>query len=301
MTGGLPRDRRLEHHVAAIDDPGVLEPVKRPAPVPPVEDRPKAISVTDVDRLKADPFAFYAKAMLRLRRLDPVDADQSAAWKGDAVHKVLEQWFADGKCDPDDLPVRARALIESEAIHPMLRALWQPRLLEAIEWIAQQERSNREAGRMPAAAEKKGKIKLGGINLDGRADRIDRLLSGGLAIVDYKTGHPPKPKAIEEGFALQLGLLGLIARDGGFEGLSGIPGAHEYWSLAKKKGGLGYLQCPDEKIGSDAFLQRSLAHFLDAAAKWLMGDEPFTAKLHPAYSRDDYDQLMRLDEWYGRD
>ncbi len=42
-------------------------PATRPAPRPPVEARPKKIAVTDLDRLKADPFAFYAKAILRLR------------------------------------------------------------------------------------------------------------------------------------------------------------------------------------------------------------------------------------------
>mgnify|MGYP006142135021 CR=1 FL=1 len=38
-----------------------------------------------------------------------------------------------------------------------------------------------------------------------------------------------------------------------------------------------------------------------AAGQWLTGSEPFTAKLHPEYAPyGDYDQLMRLDEWYGR-
>ena len=32
------------------------------------------------------------------------------------------------------------------------------------------------------------------------------------------------------------------------------------------------------------------------------GSEPFPAKLNPAYAPyEDYDQLMRLEEWYGRD
>ena len=43
------------------------------------------------------------------------------------------------------------------------------------------------------------------------------------------------------------------------------------------------------------------AAFVDAAASWLTGSEPFTAKLNPAYAPyGDYDQLMRLEEWYGR-
>jgi ATP-dependent helicase/nuclease subunit B len=47
---------------------------------------------------------------------------------------------------------------------------------------------------------------------------------------------------------------------------------------------------------------RAYAYFADAAGKWLLGDEPFPAKLNPAYAPyEDYDQLMRLEEWYGRE
>jgi ATP-dependent helicase/nuclease subunit B len=302
MTGGMTRDQRLERLAAAIDSSAVVEPSPRPAPAPPSDQRPREIWVTQVDRLKADPFAFYAGAMLKLRQLEPVDADHSAQWKGNAVHKVLEQWMKDDDCDPERLLQRARTMIEGDAIHPMLRALWQPRLLEAIDWIAEEERLNREKGRRPLAAEAEGKTEIAGVVVHGRADRIDRLADGSLAIVDYKTGQPPKARAVEAGFALQLGLLGLIARAGGFDGVSGEPASHEYWSLAKDKDRFGKKYCPDAKTGAEAFLARSLAHLTDAIAKWLTGEEPFTAKLNPAYAPyGDYDQLMRLEEWYGRD
>ena len=303
MTGGLARDLTLERLVAAIDDPGDHQPVGRPAPTPPAAERPKKISVTQVDRMKADPFAFYASAMLGLNRLDPVDADHSAQWKGSAVHEIFEEWLKEANCDPDDLVGRAQALVAGDAIHPMLRALWQPRLIEAIQWIAGLERANRAAGRVPLAAETRGETMIGGVTLHGRADRIDRLSDGRLAIVDYKTGQPPQPKAVDAGFALQLGLLGLIARYGGFGDAKGEPGAHEYWSLARdSRGGFGKMFAPDAKQGADAFLDHSLRHFLAAAADYLTGDAPFTAKLHPAFAPyGDYDQLMRLEEWYGRD
>jgi ATP-dependent helicase/nuclease subunit B len=301
MTGGLARDLVLERYVEAIDDPGDHLPVGRPAPDPPAAERPRKISVTQVDRMKADPFAFYASAMLGLNKLDPVDADYSAAWKGSAVHKVLEQWLVECDCDPDELVGRARALVAGDTIHPMLRALWQPRLLEAIEWIAKQERINRAEGRAPVAAEANGETILGDVTLYGRADRIDRLADGGIAIIDYKTGQPPKAKAVDAGFALQLGLLGLIARADGFEA-KGEPRAHEYWSLARDKDGFGKKYAPDAKEGADAFLEKTLAHFLSAAADYLTGDAPFIAKLHPTYAPyGDYDQLMRLEEWYGRE
>ncbi|MFL6765632.1 MAG: PD-(D/E)XK nuclease family protein, partial [Sphingomicrobium sp.] len=124
ISGGLPRDVRLERLTRALDDPGPAEPVDKPAPSPPAEQRPDRISVTQVDRLKADPFAFYAQAILKLRMLDPVDAEHNARWKGEAVHKALEDWLLHDECDPDKLRGRAERMLKDEAIHPMLRALW---------------------------------------------------------------------------------------------------------------------------------------------------------------------------------
>ena len=301
MTGGLAHDTRLERLALALDDPGPSKPADRPEPKPGQDKRPKAISVTSVDRLKADPFAFYAQAILGLRRLDPVDADHSAAWKGTAVHEVFEAWLKQDNCDPEKLVGRARALLASETIHPMLRALWQPRLMEAIRWIEAQETANQALGRRPLAAEKKGEATIDGVLLHGKADRIDCFEVGGIAIVDYKTGKAPSQKAVDEGFSLQLGLLGLIAEAGGFEGISGKSRVHEYWSLSKYRDQFGKCVRPDKKMGPDEFLDHARKNFIEAARKWLTGDEPFTAKLNPAYAPyGDFDQLMRLEEWYGR-
>jgi ATP-dependent helicase/nuclease subunit B len=302
MTGGLARDTRLERLAVILDDPGELKPASRPRPSPPQALRPSKISVTAVDRLKADPFAFYAQAMLGLRSIDPVDADHSAAWKGTAVHNVLEEWLAQDDCDPATLVARAKTLLESETIHPMLRALWQPRLMEAIRWVESQERENRDHGRRPLKAEISGEAVIDGVTVHGKADRIDSFDGGGVAIIDYKTGKAPAQKAVDAGFALQLGLLGLIARAGGFDGAAGDSLAHEYWSLTKHKDGFGKRVCPDKSMGPQEFLAHAERHFIDAGRRWLSGDEPFTAKLNPAYAPyGDYDQLMRLEEWYGRE
>jgi ATP-dependent helicase/nuclease subunit B len=275
--------------------------VDRPAPSPPAEQRPDKISVTAVDRLKADPFAFYAQAILKLRSIDPVDAEHTARWKGDAVHKALQDWLQHDECDPDKLRPRAERLLEDEAIHPMLRALWAPRLLEAIDWIAELERQNRASGRRPLKAEVTGEAVLAGVTAQGRVDRIDRLADGSLAIIDYKTGQPPSQKTVNEGFALQLGLLGLIGRAGGFEGVSGDPEAFEYWSLARYRGKFGRLMRPDKDMQAGDFLDHANRNFAEAVRRWLTGSEAFTAKLNPAFAPyGDYDQLMRLEEWYGR-
>jgi ATP-dependent helicase/nuclease subunit B len=253
-----------------------------------------------VDRLNADPFAFYAQAILKLRELDPVDADHTARWKGSAVHEVFERWLREDECDPDKLKPRAERLLADETIHPMLRALWGPRLIEAIDSLAELERRNRETGRRPVAAEATGEAPIAGITVHGRVDRIDRMPDGTLAIIDYKTGAPPSGKAVEKGFALQLGLLALIARAGGFENVEGDPGGFEYWSLAKRLLDKNPIR-PGKDMSADEFLDHAYRHFAEAAEKWLTGTEPFTAKLNPAFAPyGDYDQLMRLQEWYGR-
>lgn len=307
MTGGLTRSRSQRWWAEAIDRPDANRPAKRPAPSPDAKLRPRRISVTEVDRLKADPYAFYARKMLALPVLDEVDAEPSAAFRGSAVHRVLEAWMKEDDCDPARLRPRAEALLGEAAAHPLLRALWQPRLLEAIDWIASEVAANRAAGRRPLRAEAWGETIVAGVTLQGMADRIDRLSGGGLAIVDYKTGTPPGSKAVAEGYSMQLGLLGLIAEDGGFEGIEGVPAAFEYWSLAKdaRTGTLGYVKSPvGGRSGFDAadFTDRAARNFIAAAEAWLTGEAPFTAKLHPEYAPyGDYDQLMRLEEWYGRE
>jgi len=301
ISGGLPRDTRLERLTRLLDDPGPAQPVDRPAPFPPAEQRPDRISVTAVDRLNADPFAFYASAILKLRPLESVDAEQDARWKGEAVHKALEEWLLHDDCNPDRLRVRAELLLRDGTIHPMLRALWAPRLLEAIDWIAGQERANQAEGRRPLKAEISGETALAGVTVHGRVDRIDQLADGRVAIIDYKTGQPPSQKTVTEGFALQLGLLGLIGRAGGFDGVSGDPSKFEYWSLARYRGKFGRLMEPDKGMQPGEFLDHAYRNFAYAAQEWLTGDRPFTAKLNPAYAPyGDYDQLMRLEEWYGR-
>jgi ATP-dependent helicase/nuclease subunit B len=166
----------------------------------------------------------------------------------------------------------------------------------------------RADGREVIDVERKGRIDIAGVTLNGTFDRIDRQGDGSLAVIDYKTGKPPSAKAVRAGYSLQLGLLGLIAERGGFEGVSGRMGAFEYWSLGKKRGGFGFIDSPvdpagkRDKIVTDEFTAVAAANFTEAAAKWLTGDEPFTAKLVPEYAPyAEYDQLMRRDEWYGRD
>lgn len=294
----------------AIDHPAAHNPAGRPAPVPPLAARPRIIPVTDVDRLKADPYAFYARRILHLSRLDPVDADAGPAWRGTAVHEVLQHWAEAGGRDPADLEARALAMFERPGVHPLLKALWQPRLLEAVRWIAQEVMADLAGGRSILAVESDGCADIAGVTLTGKADRLDRLPDGTVGIVDYKTGKPPSARQVRAGFALQLGLLGLIAEHGGFAVTNGrcVVGSFEYWSLAKSGDAFGYRESPvdplgrREKIITGDFTSYVHAQFEQVAAAFLTGSAPFNAQVNPEVANyGDYDQLMRLEEWYGRD
>jgi ATP-dependent helicase/nuclease subunit B len=308
MTGGIAPARNLQRWADALDRPDDFSPAERPRPRPPAKDRPRRIAVTKLDRLKADPFAFYADAMLRLKSWEAVDTDPSAAWRGSAVHAVFEAWIKHDGGDPARLRPRMEALLADTAAHPVLRALWAPRLLEAIDWVASEVAADIVRERVPIAAEVKGHIEIAGITLDGTVDRIDRLPDESLAIVDWKTGKPPSKRAVAEGYSMQLGLLGLIAEKGGFgPDLHDDPTLFEYWSLASKANALGYRETPvglnkkGEGIDPAEFTTRAAGVLAAAVDHYLMGNAPFVAKLHPEYAPyGDYDQLMRLDEWYGR-
>ncbi len=290
----------------AIDDAEQTPAYPKPEPKPSAEQRDVEISVTALDRLRSDPYQFYAASILRLRDLEALDAEPSAAWKGTVAHEILEEWHTNG----GDFRAVADEVLDKRNAHPLMRGLWRPRLFAALEW-AVQEISDLQ--REVVRAEGWGEMRVDGVRIYGKVDRIDRLPEGGLAIVDYKTGSPPSGAQVAKGYALQLGTLGLMAQAGGFKGLSGEPEKFEYWSLAKDpKGksdtGFGYVNTPllegrkRSGIPPEDFLPEASRFLNDALGKWIKGEEPFTARLNPdATNYDTYDQLMRLDEWLGRD
>ena len=289
------------------------DPYPRPAPDPSPELRNVVIRVTALDRLLGDPYQFYAQTILDLRRLDPLSADpfSDPALRGTLVHDILDLWHK-AKCnDPGAaLAPFAAKHFERERVHPLFRALWQPRLIAALErfeaWILE----NAVEGREVLASEISGAMMVDGVKLMGRADRIDRLADGTLAIIDYKTGRVPSKAEVKAGYALQLGLLGLIAEAGGFAG-EGVPAsgatAFEYWSFGKDDGEFGKRDIP-MKVGKaktgllpEEFLPHHTEKLQQAIRDYIMGRKLFTARENPDYKAyTDYDQLMRLEEWIVR-
>ena len=302
---GIRRDEELVRLAEEIDRPrpGDAAPAARPAPRVPLDHRPRRISVTSVNRLRGDPYAFYAGKILGLSALDILDSRSIAAWQGTRVHDWLEHWVRDDGAAPEALAPQLDAMLARADVHPLLRSLWGARLRETFAFLQLAIAEDRASGRVPKAVEAKAETSIGSVTVHGRADRLDACPDGGIAIVDYKTGGSPTRAALKGRFEMQLGLLGLIAKAGGFPDVGTRPVALEYWKLGKAGKTFGTrFHAPAPKQEMDDYLAEVEAEMERVAAAYLTGDEPFIAKLNPAYAPyGDYDQLMRLEEWYGRD
>jgi ATP-dependent helicase/nuclease subunit B len=308
----LPADPAWPAWAAELDRPDAVRPIDPPAPRPPAEARPARLSVTQIGVLFSDPYEIYARKVLGLEALDPIDADPGAADRGEIIHDTLAAFLAEIGDGPlpaealDRLIAHGRARFAPFAAWPGVAAFWWPRFERVAAWFVATEAARREAGTRPVLLEGTGRMPVGdGFTLTARADRIDREAAGALTLIDYKTGRPPTPSQVAAGFAPQLPLEALIARAGGFQGLGPAEvAAMQYWWLSGSHDpgriqpidkGRGQDLTPDEIIARTAEgLTRLVAAFADPRTPYLARPNPFNA---PRFS--DYGHLARVDEWAG--
>jgi ATP-dependent helicase/nuclease subunit B len=298
----------------ALDAAPKVIPCVRPAPSPPLEARPLRISLSDVATLLADPYALYAKRVLGLQPLDALDADIGGPDYGELVHAAMARFIRSLDAEGWTDAVRARALFttameDALAEHgprPAYAAFWRPRLRRIGDFaIAEEARARQNILR--SHVEIDGRIVLvedagRAIELTARADRIDVLRDGTLAILDYKTGALPKKVEPENGGAPQLPLEAWMAIDGAFRDLPPSQVSHlAYWRLS---GGEPPGAAEMVREGVDAVQALAFANSDAAAAlvgRYLLERRPFTARPHPlrAARGGDYDHLSRIAEWAG--
>ena len=292
-----------------LDRRAPADPPARPAPKPPVALRPVRLPVTAVETLVRDPYALYARRILRLKPLDPLDQEPGAADRGLIVHAALKDLLAGGGALPADaldrLLAHGRRHFAPLLGRPAVATIWWPRFVQLARWFVAWEGRRRAAGVVPLAVECEGTLALpDGFVLDARADRIDRLADGTLALIDYKTGTPPTTKQVETGFSPQLPLEAAIAAAGGFAGIAAAaPGELLYLHL---KGGVAGGEAepvmpkdgtvPDLAAAALAGLARLLARYADPAQPYLA-----RPRLRFVRERGDHDRLARVAEWAAID
>ena len=305
----LPRDMAASWRGWAeeLDRPGLIAPTAQPEPRPPLAARPRRLSVTAIELWRRDPYALYAQRILGLRPLDPLDADPGAAERGEIVHHALDLFVTRY---PDRLPADAlTALLDAgrEAFgetlgHPSVAAFWWPRFERVAGWFVAFEQARRQGGARPLATEISGGISIetdgAPFYLTAKADRIDRLADGRLAILDYKTGKPPSVQSVKDGYAPQLPLEAVIADQGGFGDLQrGETGELAYLRLSGGNPPGEFLpalgrDAPDEAIAN------AWAGLTELIATFDNPDHPYRALVRAEFAyAGDYDHLSRLDEW----
>lgn len=209
------------HH--AGDRPDKVAFAPRPKPKPPLEARPPRFSVTEIEALRRDPYAVYARKVLKLEPLEPLLREPGAAERGSLFHDILHGFTLEGGDVADEgalgrLLTIARRRFDEEALPADVDAVWWPRFVLMAPHLIGWERQYR-AGAVRKLAEVEAAatpIDGTGVALSGRADRID-LHPGGLAdILDYKTGSSPTRADAHQLVAPQLSLEAALLSRGAF-------------------------------------------------------------------------------------
>ncbi|NKB29299.1 MAG: double-strand break repair protein AddB [Rhodobacteraceae bacterium] len=269
----------------------------RPSPKPPVEHRPRQLSATQIQTLIRDPYAIYARHILDLKPLNPLRPSPDARFRGSVLHKVFERFIDQGvPTDPatarDALMIAARTVLADEVPWPVARSLWLARIARAAGWFIETELA-RQSDILDSTTEVTGHLDLADpeFHLVAKADRIDRLRDGTLAIYDYKSS-PPSARQISA-FDKQLLLECLIVRWGAFKGI-----APATVSLASYIG-LGATQKTVSVSPEEGELAQGLADLKTLIAAYCDPGKGYLAlrAMEDVSYTGDYNHLARFGEW----
>ena len=224
-NAALKRGERYLELARVLELPAQGGRIKRPEPRPPLELRPSRLSVTEIEALIRDPYTIYARHVLKLLALEPLDAEPDAAERGTLLHDAIgdftEEFPGDASLQCTRSAARARPARRLQRLRIFQK--WSPSGGRAScgspagssPRSPSEGKTSRAFSPKPMAASRS----VGGrdFTLSARADRIDLHNDGSAVILDYKTGEAPTlPQAIS-GLAPQLPLEAAIVRAGGFK------------------------------------------------------------------------------------
>jgi len=317
----LERPSTLVEAARALDvpPPGPPRYARRPAPTPPVHRRPRQLPVTGIERWVRDPYAVYAQRILGLQVLDRPGTSAEAMARGNAVHRAIERVVVTW---PDALPEDCADQIETflrEELdaagfddHAMARET--PLARNCAVWLAGWEGERRARG-ATLLIEQTGRMTFGApfgpFTLTARADRIE-LDAEGAAVIDFKTGEPPKAPQVAAGFAPQLTLTGAILAAGGFASVPPTPASELLYvkvngRRSRKTREVGGETVDVGKPGRNQPLAaaelagRELARLVDGVAAFDDEARPYVSWAAPQYMGNfggNYDHLARVWEWH---
>lgn len=292
------------------------EPVKRikcPNPKPPVEARPTSLAVTDIEAWIRDPYALYAKRILKLQPLAPLERDADPPLKGTLYHAIMQDYIESvDLAKPADerkayLNALAQEHIKDENLPEEISNIWTLRFHEISDaYIAWENTYLEEHKVNEMLCEIDGSIKLveGSFHLRARADRIDVMQDNALHIIDYKTGSNPTVRQAQT-LSPQLALEGLIARMGGFA----IPGKADVGDLSymrlRSKDDFKNEHIHNKNNLLNDIINNAEQELLKLIKGYQLSEQGYISRRAPFKDGDisgDYDHLARTREWsFGAD
>lgn len=289
----------------ALDAAAGDEPIAMPAPRPLVRLRPTSFSVTEIERLIRDPYAVYARRVLKLEPLDALGGDADPALRGTLFHDALRRHVETGDGSLASLIAAGEAVFRPYMENSEVRHFWWPRFRRMAEaFIAEDAdlRSDVDA----SLVECKGRItfEAAGVThtLRARADRIDVVQGQKARLIDYKTGTVPSAKQVESGLHPQLTLEAAMLKRGGFGDT--IPADADALIYIQTGGGrtpVTVKRLPDGKDLRDisATAQKHYEGLLRLLAAYQAATQPYVPRARMFKDDDvsDFDHLSRHAEW----
>lgn len=304
------RGEVLLAHARALDDRPRGKEEARPEPKPPVATRPRHFSVTEIETLRRDPYAIYARRILGLSPLDSLLRDPGAAERGTLFHVILHR-FATTGIDPaapvalETLLEAGRACFAEMALPAEIEAVWWPRFAEMAPRILDWENGRANAVQSRHPEERANRLAVGatGVTLSGYADRVDLLPAGRADIIDYKTGTTPSKTQAHRLVAPQLALEAALMQRGAFEAIGRQEPADLAYIRLKASGEViheSILSIRDSIKSAPDLAQEAwkrLEALLDHYALPSTGYKSRALPFREGDTDGDYDHLARVLEW----
>ena len=201
VVGDIQKDDEVLKSVRARDDVP-YEPLDYSPPTPPIDK--SDVFVTELELLIHNPYAFYVKHILRLRKKDDYWVLPDARNFGMLVHDVIENAkdFNAQKLT-DEMDARAKQVLPDNSI---LFYFWHKRFCEIAPFV-----ENFFKDKPIEYKEVLGSVNIAGRNVRARAD----IIWDGV-VMDIKTGNAPTKKQLTEGTMPQLPLEAFMMQNDGF-------------------------------------------------------------------------------------
>ncbi len=298
----IERGRKYVDWAKIMDAPSQLIAIPRPAPAPPISSRPVKFSVSSVELWMRDPYAFYARYILNLKKLQELERKFQNVPRGTFLHRTLEQFLKNYPSE-DILKVGEKNL--RPWMHdPFVGVVWIRRLKKILHWFESYDASLRPTiKRSHLETDGRYDFAIGhrDYTLTAQADRIDEFKDGTVSIIDYKSGQIPTLTDMKNGLSPQLPLEAAILAQGGYPGIGAQAlTSLQFWRLNGNGSG-GEVKKFDvglDEISEDALsgLQKLIERFSDRNQVYI--SEPHGAA---KIKNKDYRHLSRSAEWSGED